>query len=258
MGDAGALPLLNDVSTQAILYRALVLKFRVPLLLLLLIGILLPTFYFLVKSPTFQFFGGLTSRVDTTDKRVALTFDDGPTPGDTEVILAILKDLNIPATFFLMGTDMHTYPKEAQMIAKAGHQIGNHTYSHQRMVFTPLQQVDSEVSRTNALIRQAGYTGEIYFRPPYGKKFLTLPYYLKQHGIHTVTWDVAPEYGTEETTEVLTEKVLAQVRPGSIILLHPMNGRHQTQAALKPVVQGLQQRGYSFVTVSDLLRNAAK
>ena len=234
------------------------LKPRIALLVLLPLGFLLIGLYLLIKSPTTQLFGGLTARVETSEKRVALTFDDGPTPRDTETVLGILRDLNIPATFFLIGKNMQSYPIGASEIAKAGHQIGNHSYSHQRMVFTPLREVERELSQTNALIRQAGYQGEIYFRPPYGKKLLTLPYYLNQHAIHTVTWDVAPEYGAEETPEVLMQQVLAQVRPGSIILLHPMNGRRQTQAALTPIVKGLQERGYTFVTVRDLLEVGKK
>ena len=74
-----------------------------------------------------------------------------------------------------------------------------------------------------------------------------------QHGFRTVTWDVAPEYSQDESSEQLTERVLAQVKPGSIILLHPMHGRKQTQTALKPIVTGLKAQGYTFVTVNELL-----
>lgn len=228
------------------------MKARLFLALVVLLA-LLGAGYFLVKSPRFQVFGGLTNRVNTDEKVVALTFDDGPSPGDTQAVLAELKDLNTPATFFLVGKTLAEHPEEAKLIAQAGHQLGNHSYSHGRMVFTPLREVASEITRTNELIRQAGYTGDIRFRPPYGKKFLTLPFYLMRHGYQTVTWDVAPEYGQEETPEILTGRVLKQVKPGSIILLHPMNGRTQTQQALRPIVTGLKAQGYRFVTVNELI-----
>lgn len=223
---------------------------------MLLVGLI--WLYLAVKSPHFQFMGGLTDRVNTKQKVVALTFDDGPTPGDTEAVLAELKELNIPGTFFLVGQTMQKHPQEAKLIAQAGHQIGNHSYSHKRMIFTPLGEVGQEITRTNALLRQAGYTGEIRFRPPYGKKFLTLPFYLMRHGYRTVTWDVAPEYGAQEDPQALTRRVLAQVKPGSIILLHPMHGRTQTQEALRPIVTSLKSQGYRFVTVNELLEIGTK
>ena len=214
--------------------------------------------YFTIKSPHFQFFGHLTDRVQTTDRVVALTFDDGPTPQDTPLILSELRKFGVPATFFLIGQQIEKFPNEAKMIVDAGHQIGNHSYSHRRMILTPLGEVESEITRTNDLLRKAGYEGEIRFRPPYGKKFLTLPWYLARHDIETVTWTVAPEGQGAEDSRTLTRQVLAQTRPGSIILLHPMNGRKQTQQALAPIVRGLQAEGYRLVTVNELLKQRGR
>lgn len=211
--------------------------------------------YFVSRSTTFQFFGGLTARVDTTDRRVALTFDDGPTPGDLDMVLAALASRGVRATFFVNGDAVAAHPDLARRIVAAGHELGNHTWSHRRMLLVTPDEVASEVGRTDDVIRAAGWRGEILFRPPYGKKLLVLPWWLADHGRRTVTWDVAPEAydGTPEPTDRLVTATLDRTRPGSIILLHPFQGRTSTQAAIGPVIDRLKARGYTFVTASELL-----
>lgn len=106
---------------------------------------------------------------------VALTFDDGPTKNGDQLI-SLLAKYNVKATFFLIGKEIETYPDGAIRIVQAGHQIGNHTYSHNRMVLKRPSYIKEEIERTDQLIRQAGYKGEIDFRPPNGKKLIGLPY----------------------------------------------------------------------------------
>jgi peptidoglycan/xylan/chitin deacetylase (PgdA/CDA1 family) len=206
------------------------------------------------KSRTFQFFGTLVDRVDTTEKIVALTFDDGPDPAGTHAILDTLKSRQVPATFFLIGRDMAAHPDLARDIAAAGHELGNHSFSHDRMIGVTPSWVADEVEATDALIRAAGYHGEILFRPPNGKKLFALPHYLAEHHRTTITWDVAPDSDGTPDAATVESAVLGQVRPGSIVLLHAMYGsRGQTRQAIGPVLDGLKQRGYRFVTVSQLL-----
>ena len=140
------------------------------------------------KSTTHQMFGEIVDRVDTTEKVVALTFDDGPTRGFTQRILEILEDEEITATFFLVGNAMEKNLEETRLIAAAGHEIGNHSFSHDRMLFKSLSFISSELERTDALIRQTGYQGPIHFRPPYGKKLFNLPRYLDSMGTLSITW----------------------------------------------------------------------
>ena len=90
--------------------------------------------YKLMNSRTFQLFGGLIDHVETKKKVVALTFDDGPTENVDE-LLPVLEQYHVKATFFLIGNEVEKNPDEARKIVLAGHQIGNHTYSHQRMIF---------------------------------------------------------------------------------------------------------------------------
>lgn len=228
------------------------------LVILLLIGILfiiLESLWILSKSRTFQFFGEIYPRVNTAEKVVALTFDDGPT-AKTEEILTILNNLNVKATFFVMGADLAQNMPEGQKIVAAGHQLGNHTYSHKRMVLKSYSYIASEIENTDRLIREAGYEQEIVFRPPNGKKLFLLPYYLKQHNRKTIMWDVEPDSFPEIgfSSEKITQYVLDNTRPGSIILLHVMyDSRKESVEAIEGIVKGLRQQGYTFKTVSELL-----
>ncbi|WP_290062257.1 polysaccharide deacetylase family protein [Amycolatopsis solani] len=212
------------------------------------------TLFEVSKSRTFQFFGTLVNRVETDEKIVALTFDDGPDPAGTQAILDTLRRRQVPATFFLIGRDIAAHPDLARAIAAAGHEIGNHSFSHDRMIGVTPAWVADEVEATDALIRATGYPGEIHFRPPNGKKLFALPHYLASHDRTTITWDVEPDSdGTPDAASV-EQAAVDQVRPGSIVLLHAMYAaRGQTRQAIGPIVDRLKQRGYRFVTVSQLL-----
>lgn len=207
--------------------------------------------YKLMNSRTFQLFGGLTSQVETKEKVVALTFDDGPTQQVAE-ILQILKKYDAKATFFLIGNEIKKNPEAAEMIARAGHQIGNHTYSHNRMVLKPPSFIKKEISRTNELIEAAGYKGEIDFRPPNGKKLIGLPYYLQQQKIDTITWNLEPDsYHTISGDKI--NYIKKNVKPGSIILLHPMYDKTGEElSTIEGVLKALSLEGYKFITVNEL------
>ncbi|BDT89526.1 polysaccharide deacetylase family protein [Nocardia cyriacigeorgica] len=209
--------------------------------------------YYLMNSRTFQLAGRIVDRVDTDAKVVALTLDDGPTTKTPEV-LKVLADAQVPATFYLNGRDLAAHPEYGTAIAAAGHEIGNHTYTHRRMVFVTPGTVADEVARTDDEIRETGYQGPITFRPPYGKKLWTLPKYLSDHDRTTVMWDVEPDSGAAPSAKRIVEQTVAEVRPGSIILLHVTFGdRANSLAAIPGIVAALKADGYRFVTVSELL-----
>ncbi|WP_028935924.1 polysaccharide deacetylase family protein [Pseudonocardia spinosispora] len=216
--------------------------------------------WWVTNARGFQLFGDLVDRVDTADKVVALTFDDGPAPAGTQPLLDVVASRRVPATFYLIGSDLRRNPELGARIAAAGHEIGNHTYSHRRMVFVSGDVVASEIERTDELIRRTGYRGDITFRPPNGKKFYALPHYLGAHHRLTVTWDVEPNSDpeTDAHASAIVEWAATRVRPGSIILLHGMYpSREQTRLAVGPLIDRLHADGYRFVTVSDLLGHRA-
>ena len=208
------------------------------------------------RARTFQFFGRLVPRVNTSQKVVALTFDDGPVPGATAQVLSALEEGQVRATFFVTGAELEKHMDEGKRIVAAGHELGNHTYSHERMVLVTPSFVRREIERTDELIRDAGYRGEIYFRPPYGRKLFALPYYLSRTGRKSITWDVEPDSYPEVAadSDKITEHVLSRARPGSIIILHVMYGsRRESLKSVKKIVEGLKAQGYSFKTVTELL-----
>lgn len=208
------------------------------------------------RSRTFQFFGGLVTRVDTGEPVVALTFDDGPTPAGTDAILPLLDSLRVPATFFVTGRELAAHPALGHRLVAAGHALGNHSYSHQRMVLRSPSFVRREVERTDRLIRAAGWRGAISFRPPYGKRLLVLPWFLHRTGRTTVLWDVEPDSdpAVGPSAEEIAADAVRRVRPGSIVLLHVMyQSRAESRRAVPLIVDGLRARGYRFVTVPRLL-----
>jgi len=211
------------------------------------------------KSRTFQFFGEIVPRVNTRQKVVALTFDDGPLPGATEEVLSVLGEEGVKATFFVVGSELERHLEEGRKIVAAGHELGNHTYSHERMVLKTPSFIESEIGRTDQLIRQAGYQSTIHFRPPYGKKLILLPYFLSRTSRKTITWDVEPDSYPEiaADTNKIVAHVMEKTRAGSIILLHVMyKSRSESLKEVKGVITGLKGQGYSFKTVSEMLAMA--
>jgi len=208
----------------------------------------------LSKSRTFQFFGVITNRVNTQEKVVALTFDDAPTE-NTSAIMKTLEEKNIKATFYLVGSAMEKYPEIARKIVQSGNEIGNHSYSHERLILKSPKFIESEITRTNQLIRSAGFAGEITFRPPNGKKLLLLPWYLAQNKIKTIMWDVEPDTYYRGNSNLIIKNTLASVQPGSIILMHPFCNLQcaADREALPEIIDELIAKGYKFITISELL-----
>jgi peptidoglycan-N-acetylglucosamine deacetylase len=217
----------------------------------LLFCILFVGMYKTMNLRTFQFFGGLTASVETEQKVVALTFDDGPTK-NVDQLLPLLAKYDVKATFFLIGKDIEKHPEEAKKLVEAGHQIGNHTYSHNRMVLKSPSFIKEEIEKTDEWIRKVGYKGEIDFRPPFGKKLVGLPYYLSQHNRETIMWNMEPDtYFTAVSDKV--NYVMENMKPGSIILMHPMYDQTgDSLQAIEEILEKLTNDGYKFVTVNEL------
>jgi peptidoglycan-N-acetylglucosamine deacetylase len=218
---------------------------------ILIIFLVLSGTYKLMNSRSFQLFGGLTDKVETNQKVVALTFDDGPSK-NANSILPLLEQYKAKATFFLIGQDMEQYPEEAAKIVAAGHQLGNHTYSHNRMVFKTPTYIKKEIEKADQLIREAGFKGEIDVRPPNGKKLIGLPYYLHTHHRDTIMWSLEPDSYFSSATDKINY-VKKNITPGSIILMHPMYDQTGEELkAIEGILKALTDQGYTFVTVNEL------
>ncbi len=223
--------------------------------------ITLLTIYFvntLTKTTKFQLLGELVNHVNTKDKVVALTYDDGPNPPYTNQLLEVLERNQIKATFFVVGKMIEKHPETVQLVLSRGHELGNHSYSHKRLVFENPSFIRSEIEKTDQLLHQLGVKQEIHFRAPYGRKFVVLPYILAQMDKKNILWDVNSNDYKASSSEFIENYVLEHVSPGSIVLLHDGGGeRSKTVAATESLIKKLQEKGYTFKTVSELIRQAS-
>jgi peptidoglycan/xylan/chitin deacetylase (PgdA/CDA1 family) len=210
----------------------------------------------LARSRTFQLFDTLVAETHPRDSVVALTLDDGPVGELADSLIDVLRVHGAHATFFVTGGELAASRDAGAKLVAAGHELGNHTYTHRRMVLVTRGRIREEVERTDSLVRAAGQRGPIWFRPPFGYKLVGLPRYLASTGRTTVMWSIEPDSYSDvaATPEVIVRHVLDRVRPGSIILLHPWYpSRVTSRAAIGPLVDSLHARGYRVGTVGALL-----
>jgi peptidoglycan/xylan/chitin deacetylase (PgdA/CDA1 family) len=212
--------------------------------------------------PTASVFGNVYSRGNSTEKVIALTFDDGPNEPYTSQILDILDNHGVRATFFLIGKNVELYPDTANRILSDGHVIGDHTYSH-----------NANHAITNVGCKEINLTQKVIFdtvgvkphlyRPPHGKKSPWELECIKKDNLIEVTWtDTTYDQLNETLASSFAQKIIEKAKPGEIILLHDGYGtEHNTKdsdksltvEALPIIIEGLQKQGYEFVTVPELL-----
>jgi peptidoglycan/xylan/chitin deacetylase (PgdA/CDA1 family) len=197
-------------------------------------------------SHTIQLMGSHLAALATRRRSVVLSFDDGPDPASTPAILNALRLQQAHATFFLIGERIERYPQLAARIVAEGHLVGNHSYSHPRMVLEHPLAYAHEIDRTDRLIRALGYAGRIDFRPPYGQKLVVLPWLLARRHKLSVLWSVDSRDWSDHDPGSIARRVMRQVRPGSIVLMHDLP---QTARALPVILDGLRSSGYSIRTL---------
>lgn len=198
--------------------------------------------------------GRLVSGGSTTVPEIALTFDDGPSTVFTGQILDVLRRYGAVATFFCIGLNAHAFPELLERIAAAGHEIGNHTWSHPYLPDLSRSEVNAQLERTNDAI--ASVTGQVppLVRPPYGGRSAELLRWLAQAGMTTVLWNADTSDWARPGQDVIEAAVAGQAAPGSIVLFHDGGGdRSQTVAALPGIMERLCGQGYRFVPVSRFL-----
>ncbi|GAA1497113.1 polysaccharide deacetylase family protein [Paeniglutamicibacter kerguelensis] len=180
-------------------------------------------------------------------KCVALTFDDGPGP-KTGKLLDELKKKNAAATFFVVGPNAKTRPELIERMIAEGHEVGNHTWSHRSLPALSPAQVRSEIDRTNEAISAAIDQPATLLRPPYGARNPTIDR-LAQAPV--ILWDVDTLDWKHKNTGKVVDAAVSQTKPGSIVLMHDIHG--STVAAVPEILSRLKAKGYTFVTVTELL-----
>ena len=197
---------------------------------------------------------GVYYRASTTDKKIAITFDDGPHPVYTDKILSLLKEEEVVATFFAIGSNVEMSPSVVKHILRDGHEIGNHTYSHPAIKRITNEFLEEEIEKTDRLLAELGAPRPSLFRPPQGicpGDFLKV---LKDTGKIAILWNIDTRDWAHTPSDEIVESVLSSIGGGDIILFHDsVGGESTTIPAIKKLIPILKERGYQFVTVSELL-----
>lgn len=199
--------------------------------------------------------GEVLSHAVTSEKVVALTFDDGPDPNYTPRVLDVLRRYSVHGTFFVQGRLIQQYPQIVRRAVAEGNCLGNHTYSHPYLTRLSPEAIRTEMqSCERSLEANVGITTAL-FRPPRGDWDPTVYRETVQERNHLILWTLALERHDVPTPQAMAQRVLLHVRPGDIILMHDgaFVSRETTVQALPLVIEGLQRRGYRCVTVPELL-----
>ena len=163
----------------------------------------------------------------------------------------LLERENIKATFFLVGQWIERYPDSVRQIVDAGHEIGNHSYSHVDFVGAGEEVIRQQMEKTDALIREVTGSDPVLARVPSGSYDSRVIRLLRQEGYEVIQWDVDSIDWKKPPAKEITERILTKVQNGSIVLFH--SGAATTLEALPDVIAGLRAKGYCFTTVGDLL-----
>jgi len=184
---------------------------------------------------------------------VALTFDDGPGK-DTPSILSILKQNNVPATFFVVGQEVQANPQMLGQEIAQGSQVGIHTWDHQDMTkLSSAKQQKEIVDTQNAIINATGTPSRL-FRAPYGAVNPSVIATAEKNKLLSVLWETDTNDWQQPDAATIVQRVMSQVSPGTIILMHDGGGdRANTVAALPTIIKELKKQGYEFATVGDLV-----
>ncbi len=205
-------------------------------------------------------FGGGQAQVFThgfNHRQIALTFDDGPSPLYTEMVLDILKKYHIPATFFVIGYKVADNPDLLVEIVRDGHEVGNHTYYHSRLNWVSDKKLLDELKMASDLIAEKTGVNVTLFRPPHGflnqeKKIL-----IEKAGYSIIQWSVNADdfyhvFNGMRAPSSIASRVVSRTYGGDIILMHDTSA--QIVVALPKIIRALKSRGFQFVTVSKLIR----
>lgn len=233
--------------------------FAISLLVIWVVALL----YYGCAVPSSQLLGRALVRGPAGGRRVALTFDDGPTPPSTEQILDVLKRHGVTATFFVNGRWVDRFPGTLRRIQSDGHSIGNHTYSHLFLYLKTRRRIAREIDLTQDAIERVTGMRPSIFRCPYGIRWFGLFTELRRRGMTAVQWsDTGFDWIKKNKPPDIARKALQHLADGSVILLHDGCGAGEpgevdhaaTAEALPTIIAEVRRRGFQFVLVEDFLR----
>ncbi len=183
---------------------------------------------------------------------IAITFDDGPNSVYTEKVISILQKYNIKATFFLLGCEVEKHPEIVIDLVRFGHSIGNHTYSHRYNLKTDMNDLKTEIQRTQAIIEHTTGIIPTLFRPPHGYISTKMLEHCIKKRLSIILWSIdSTDYKKVNTESIINTVNKNTIKPGEIILFHDDN--EYTLEALPIIIENLKKK-YKFVTIEQMIR----
>jgi len=207
---------------------------------------------------------GTIYRVKTKNRKVVLTFDDGPSPVWTPQILDALKKADVKATFFMIGHHVQKYPDIARRVAAEGHTIANHGYAHSVILYYTKEEIEEEIKYSEHVIREITGQTTKYFRPPKAWVRKTAKEKIKSMGYEVILWSLNSKDWVSFNHRSIVKFISRRVRNGDILLFHDSGdvlkaeggGRLQTVLAIPLLVKALKEKGFEFVSIDELLQEA--
>ena len=188
-------------------------------------------------------------------KKVALTFDDGPHPRFTKQILEILREYNVTATFFIVGSNALNYPESLLAIADSGCEIANHTFSHKNVAKMDEAEIKKEILECQNVIYNIVGVKTSLFRPPEGACVDTVKSAIRDLNYNMILWSIDTKDWAHTPSDVIAANVISSISNGDIILMHDyVSGVNTTCNALRIIIPRLIAEGYEFVTISELIK----
>jgi peptidoglycan/xylan/chitin deacetylase (PgdA/CDA1 family) len=213
-------------------------------------------------APTGQLYGRTFTSLARDTRQLALTYDDGPNDPHTLRLLEVLARHNVRVTFFLIGRYVQQRPDIVREIVKAGHIIGNHTFTHPLLTFKSAAEIRKELTDCRSAIQDAVGEHSSLFRPPFGGRRPAVLRIARQLGLEPIMWNVTGYDWNAPPAAVIEKKVSSQIRGGDVILLHDGGhkqmgaDRSQTVLATDHLITRYKSEGYDFATIQQMLEGA--
>jgi len=214
-------------------------------------------------APTGQWYGRTFVGLPPGSRQIALTFDDGPNNPHTLRLLGVLTKHDVRATFFLIGRYVQQHPEIVREMVRAGHVVGNHTYTHPLLTLKSEGEIRQELGKCRSALEDAVGEASNLFRPPFGGRRPAVLRVARELGLESVMWNVTGYDWNAPPAEVIERKVAKQIRGGDVILLHDGGhkqmgaDRSQTVLATDHMITRYKAEGYEFVTVSEMMSKSS-